>query len=55
MVLKLITNKLFNMSRLEQVNGQYAKTLLKVCKFERKIAYLCVPLQTYLYFGLCVP
>ena len=45
MVLKLISNKLFDMSRLEQVNGQYAKTLLKVYKFEVKIAYLCITLQ----------
>ena len=33
--------QLFNMSRLKQVNGQYAKTLSKAYKFEGKIAYLC--------------
>ena len=41
MVLKLISNKFFNMSRPEQVNDQYAKNLPKVYLFEGKIAYLC--------------
>ena len=49
MVLKLITNKLFNMSRLEQVNGWYAKILAKVYQFEGKIAFSCIPL----FWTLC--